>query len=178
MSRDSKQKLMIELIEAVRANQTAVEAMDDSGARAMGVNRTDGRILDVISQVGRVSAGDLAQATGLTTGAVTAAIDRLHAKGYVNRVGDPDDRRRVLIEMTGEAANLAMQIWGPLADIGAPQLEKFTAEEMLAVIRFHRLSREINDKRAAEVRERLANEGFSAHPASESPSPEHPPRPH
>jgi DNA-binding MarR family transcriptional regulator len=37
---------------------------------------------------------------GLTTGAVAALVDRLERSGYVRRLRDADDRRRVLIEPT------------------------------------------------------------------------------
>ncbi|PWU81523.1 MAG: hypothetical protein DLM72_06535 [Candidatus Nitrosopolaris wilkensis] len=47
---------------------------------------------------GAVPAGKLAELTGLTTGAVTAIIDRLEEAGYVRRTGDPKDRRRTIVE--------------------------------------------------------------------------------
>ncbi len=47
---------------------------------------------------GAVPAGKLAELTGLTTGAVTAIIDRLEEAGYVRRTDDPKDRRRTIVE--------------------------------------------------------------------------------
>ena len=81
MKPKKKSDLIEELVEAVRANQVATDKMDEAGTRALGVNRTDGRCLDVIQRAGRVSAGQLAEEAGLTSGAITAAIDRLEAKG-------------------------------------------------------------------------------------------------
>ena len=69
----------------------------------MGVNRTDGRCLDLLEHRGQMSAGELARASGLSTGAITAVIDRLEHAGYAQRVADPADRRRVLIEPTAKA---------------------------------------------------------------------------
>ena len=102
MTRKTKRELVHELVEATRANQVATDKMDDAGSQALGVNRTDGRCLDVIQQTGRISAGELAERAGLTSGSVTAVIDRLEAKGYVRRVADPEDRRKVLLEVTDE----------------------------------------------------------------------------
>ncbi|MGI8505512.1 MAG: MarR family transcriptional regulator [Solirubrobacteraceae bacterium] len=59
------------------------------------MNRTDGKFLDLLDQHGRMSAGQLSQESGLTTGAVTAAIDRLERAGHGQRCADPGDRRRV-----------------------------------------------------------------------------------
>jgi DNA-binding MarR family transcriptional regulator len=47
-----------------------------------------------------MSAGRLAELTGLTTGAVTGIIDRLEESGYVRRADDPKDRRRIIVEPT------------------------------------------------------------------------------
>ena len=53
-------------------------------------------------QTGPITAGELAERTGLTTGAITGVIDRLEKAGFVRRVKDPDDRRRVIIEPLAE----------------------------------------------------------------------------
>lgn len=46
-------------------------------------------------------AGRLGELTGLTTGAVTGVIDRLEKAGYARRTNDPKDRRRTIVEPTG-----------------------------------------------------------------------------
>lgn len=51
------------------------------------------RLLDT----GPITAGRLAEITGLTTGAVTAIVDRLKRAGYLRRERDPGDRRKVVI---------------------------------------------------------------------------------
>jgi len=50
----------------------------------------------------RMAATELADATMLTSGAMTNRIDRLEHKGLVHRLHDPADRRRVLVELTRE----------------------------------------------------------------------------
>lgn len=68
-------------------------------ARRMGVNQTDFECIDVIWLRGRVTAGELAQAVGLTTGAVTGVIDRLEKAGLARRERDPGDRRKVYVSV-------------------------------------------------------------------------------
>ena len=58
------------------------------------------RCLNVIENAGGLTAGELARQVGVTTGAVTGALDRLERAGYARRVPDPGDRRRVRVEVT------------------------------------------------------------------------------
>jgi DNA-binding MarR family transcriptional regulator len=156
--RKSKAELIGELLAAVRANQNATDQMDDAAARGMGVNRTDARCLDYVEQFGPVTAGRLAEAVGLTTGAVTAVIDRLVEKDYLRRVPDPDDRRRVRVEITPKLEERAGRYYGPLAELAFPFLSRFAKEELELIADFLRASTEIVEKRAREVREELAEE--------------------
>jgi DNA-binding MarR family transcriptional regulator len=155
MTRKTKRELVHELVAVTRASQVATDKMDDAGSRALGVNRTDGRCLDVIQQAGRITAGELAERAGLTTGSVTAVIDRLEAKGFVRRVADPEDRRKVLLEVTEAMQHRALELWGPLAHRGIPHLEKLSASEIELLIDYMRFAAELNETRAAEIRAEL-----------------------
>ncbi|MBS1863590.1 MAG: MarR family transcriptional regulator [Actinobacteria bacterium] len=155
MTRKTKAELIRELIETTRANQVATDKMDEAGGRALGVNRTDGRCLDLVDQAGRISAGDLAVAAGLTTGSITAVVDRLEKKGYLRRVPDPGDRRRVLLEVTEEMRERSWEIWGKLSERAAPYLGRLSVAELELLIGHVRLSTELNETRAAEIRAEL-----------------------
>jgi len=65
---------------------------------ALGVSPTDYKCLDLLMQADTTpTAGRLAEMSGLTTGAITGVVDRLEKVGFVRRLRDPDDRRRILI---------------------------------------------------------------------------------
>ena len=68
-------------------------------AQRLGLGATDFYCLNIVSLAGAATAGEIAARTGLTTGATTRLIDRLEAEGYVRRVRDPHDRRRVNVEL-------------------------------------------------------------------------------
>ncbi len=155
MTRKTKPELIVELLTAVRANQNATDQMDDAAARGFGVNRTDARCLDIIEQFGPIAAGRLAEMAGLTTGSVTAVIDRLVAKGYLRRVADPGDRRRVMVELTEELEQLAGRYYGPLAEHAFPLLSGYTNSELELIADFLRTSTEIVERRAREIRAEL-----------------------
>jgi len=72
-------------------------------AERLGVCATDHKAFDFILRSGPVTAGQLAEITGLTTGAITGVIDRLEKAGYVQRVRDAADRRKVLVQSTLDA---------------------------------------------------------------------------
>jgi DNA-binding MarR family transcriptional regulator len=44
-----------------------------------------------------MTAGQLAKATSLTTGAITGIVDRLEKACWARRAADPHDRRRVIV---------------------------------------------------------------------------------
>ncbi len=67
-------------------------------ARKAGFSGTDHKYLGFLLQKGKLTAGELAELTGLTTGAVTGLIDRFEKKGLVVRKPDTLDRRKIFIE--------------------------------------------------------------------------------
>ena len=65
----------------------------------MGVSVTDAKCRSLLLQRGAMTAGELAEVLGVTTGAVTGVIDRLEAAQLVRRSEDPQDRRRVVVQV-------------------------------------------------------------------------------
>jgi DNA-binding MarR family transcriptional regulator len=159
MSRDnpkpSREELLGELNDLVRSSQRATDLTDDLVCQLLGINRTDARCLDILEQRGEMSAGDLAREAGITTGAVTALIDRLAKAGFVQRVADPDDRRRVLVQPTARAKAAGEDLFGPIAGDAARLLARYTKEELGLLVEFHRLGAEVQARHAEFLRERL-----------------------
>jgi DNA-binding MarR family transcriptional regulator len=154
-SRSSKGQGRAQLLQAltneIRAVQSARDRFDDLAARQLGVNRTDLRCLDVVGRRGSVTAGELGREAGLTSGAVTAVLDRLEREGFVRRVRDSRDRRRVVAELTPEARDAAGRIYGPVARDGAVLLERFTDDQLGTVIEFLRIERQLNARLAEHL---------------------------
>src|SRR5213075_2460836 len=67
-----------------------------------GLSESDIETLEQLIDMGATTAGKLSELTGLTSGAVTRVIDRLEQAGFVRRVPDPADRRRVVVELVPE----------------------------------------------------------------------------
>jgi predicted transcriptional regulator len=97
MSRD---KVADRLDRLLRDLSTETVLLHQTIAGRLGLNPTDHKCLGLLVDAGRpVTPGELAALTGLTTGAVTGVVDRLEAHGFVRRTRDPEDRRKVGIEV-------------------------------------------------------------------------------
>ena len=147
---------MAEVITESRINQNAADAMDAAVAEWLGVNRTDVICLDILARLGTVPAGRLAEESRLTTGAVTAVLDRLERAGYVRRLADPSDRRRVLVETSERFRELAEHAWGPVATELLDAGSRFTKEQLDGIRQFLRLGAELSYRRAEELSEEAA----------------------
>jgi DNA-binding MarR family transcriptional regulator len=87
---------------AFREFLTALALHGQAAADAAGLGPTDFYALNLVGAFGPLTAGQLADRTGLTTGATTRLIDRLELAGYVRRSADPTDRRKVVIDLLPE----------------------------------------------------------------------------
>ena len=92
-----RKDLLRQLDETLRKVGAQSVLMSDTVGRLVGLNSTDLECLDLLYLSGPITAGRLAGHTGLTTGAMTAVIDRLERAGFVRRMRDASDRRRVLV---------------------------------------------------------------------------------
>jgi len=152
MSRDKKQDLVDELLHLARAHEAANDAFDEVAREKLGINRTDLRCLNIVDNSGPMTAGRLAELSGLTTAAVTSVLDRLERAGYARRVRDQPDRRQVMVEVTPLLAERATPIWGPLGEEARSTLSRMSAEELRALIDFYRLGIELNERHIGRVR--------------------------
>jgi DNA-binding MarR family transcriptional regulator len=152
MSRENKKELAEELISLARAHEAANDAFDEVACQKLGINRTDLRCLNIVDNQGRMTAGRLAELSGLTTAAVTSVLDRLERSGYARRVRDLEDRRQVFVELTPLLAERAGAIWGPLGEEAMAAMARMSVEELKGVMDFFRLGIELNKRQVERVR--------------------------
>ena len=100
-------------------------------AERQGLAAADVEVLTALSIEGAMTVGAIGELTGLTTGATTRMVDRLEQAGFVRRVADPADRRRVIVEPAGDRASAVVRAFEPvelaarqaLAGLDEPVLE-------------------------------------------------------
>lgn len=150
-----KEDLLHKISSEFRAYQRWVDAADVTVAERLQINCTDLRCLDLLEQNKRLSAGDLAYHMGLTTGAITLVVDRLERAGFVQRVRDTDDRRKVFIKPTARAQRLAFEIYRPLGASYRENIQSYTVAELTLIHEFLQRTREATQ----EFAERLSDGG-------------------
>ncbi|MEM6857600.1 MAG: MarR family transcriptional regulator [Pseudomonadota bacterium] len=106
----------------MRTLQAALEAHDTTVSTSKGIGRSDWACLKLLVQTGVQSPGAIQRALGLTSGSVTALLDRLEKRGLVIRCADPSGRRALLIEPRQEAVRLVKDAAIPLEHL-AKRLE-------------------------------------------------------
>jgi len=97
-SSDPRDELVAAVLRTTRTGSNRSALFSHAVAERLGLASTDLECLDVLLAEGRLTVGRLAELTGLTTGSATRMVDRLEQSGYVKRIADPTDRRRVLVE--------------------------------------------------------------------------------
>jgi DNA-binding MarR family transcriptional regulator len=120
----------------------AVEAvrLGRAFAEHHGLHPTDWNALLAVMQGERVDSpltpGELGERLGLSSGATTAVVDRLERAGYVRRVRDERDRRRLTLHRTGSAVALISAFFDPLEAAMEAIVVGYSGLELAVVRRF------------------------------------------
>lgn len=91
-----------QLTQQMRAIGSRSILYQQSVIKRLNISGNDFISIDLLNELGPMTAGELSKKTGLSTGTITALIDRLEKIGYARREKDPKDRRRVIIVPTYE----------------------------------------------------------------------------
>jgi DNA-binding MarR family transcriptional regulator len=118
-----------------------------------GLSESDIETLEQLMDMGATTAGKLAEITGLTTGAVTRVIDRLEQSGYVRRVPDPADRRRVIVEVVPERVAAVQSTLDRLTDKGAEEIGRYTDAQLALIADFLTKMEAVTREETASLRE-------------------------
>lgn len=120
-------------VAAFRELAFSLDAVDQAAAERLGMGRSDLRCLDVLSQREKVTAGELAQAVGLSPAALSAALRRLQARDYIVRDHAEHDRRTVYVRMTDTAVELTAQSFAAVHALTIDALSDLDPTELTTV---------------------------------------------
>lgn len=147
----SRESLIQDALLAGRESSTASVLLHSVIAERLGLSATDTKTLDVLLRHGPLTAGQLAEHTGLATASVTSLIDRLERRGYVERVRDTADRRRVFVHAKPESlAAFEPHMAGFVKGL-EELLQGYSDEELAAIARFMRAAAELARAEAARL---------------------------
>jgi DNA-binding MarR family transcriptional regulator len=133
MTNTKREQLLEAATQAIYANSTAAVFFHTAIAEHIGLGPTEEKTLLLLSGPEAYTAGDIARHTGLTTASVTDLIDRLERKGFVQRVRDIKDRRRVIVEpdraKLAELADVFNSFQGVFTDL----LDTYSDEQLMII---------------------------------------------
>jgi DNA-binding MarR family transcriptional regulator len=118
-----------------------------------GLSESDIETLEALMEMGASTAGRLGELTGLTSGAITRVIDRLEQAGYVRRVPDPADRRRVIVEVVPEKVAAVKSTLDRVGSASADEIGRYTDAQLTLITDFLTRMEQITRDEATSLRE-------------------------
>ncbi|GAA4229633.1 DNA-binding MarR family transcriptional regulator [Streptosporangium album] len=148
MSRD---QVLAALHEAGREHGNAAVMFHTAISARMGLGMSEEKTLDLLQRLGPLTAGEIAGHSGLAPASVSGLIDRLEHKGFVRRIRDTEDRRRVIVEIRHDS----IAGFGSLFDGFVQGLEglyaTYTDEQLEVILDFLRRSAEVQREATAVI---------------------------
>jgi DNA-binding MarR family transcriptional regulator len=108
----------------------------------LGLTPGEGRTLAHAARAGLVRQNVLAERMGIEAMTVSTYIDRLEAKGLVERMPDPDDRRAKLVRLTEVASEALGSVNAAAASIRADASASIAPDDWAALLRLLRQARD------------------------------------
>jgi DNA-binding MarR family transcriptional regulator len=103
---------------------------------SLGLGASDSQFLTLLRTRGPMTPGQLAVATGLTSGTVTGVIDRLEKASLVRRDRDGEDRRKVLVVPMADAVDRLAPIYAGQGAMLQRVLGRRTSAELEVISSF------------------------------------------
>ena len=148
-----RRRLEGEFLLAMRRAGSVMQLLGAAAADRIGINVTDLNCLNILALRGRMTAGELARATGLTTASITGVLDRLEEAGFVRREKDPGDRRRVLVRLDAERGlRDVAPVFAPIVKAWREAAASYTDEQLETILGFQQRLEEIMRGRLIELR--------------------------
>jgi DNA-binding MarR family transcriptional regulator len=128
--------LLQELENAMRRASAQGTMFAQAVANRAGISSSDMDCMDFLNLEGRMTAGRLAELTGLTTGAITGVVDRLEKAGFVRRERDENDRRKVFIAPVPERIKEIARFYEFMQRAMQKQAERYSDDELKLLLRY------------------------------------------
>lgn len=134
----SREELLRALQHAGRDNSTVTVLLHSAISASAGLGPSEEKALGLLDQYGPLGASEIAARTGLAPASVTNLIDRLEAKGLVQRQREPGDRRRVTVAPTAQVGGAQQAVFGALGSMFGRVLEQYSDQELAVILGFLR----------------------------------------
>ena len=136
----------------IRQLNTAITLAVTAVAQQIGMNASDMQCAEFLVRQGPLTAGQLAELSGLTTGAITGVVDRLERAGWARRENDPADRRRVIIRAVPQDTNAEEGLYDPYTEAMSNLLADYDDQELHFILEFISRLSATNAEIASQIR--------------------------
>ena len=124
------------IILGIREFIAAAIFFNTQAAEKVGIGLTDMQMINMLQLYGPSTPTRLAAWTGLTSGGVTVALDRLEKAGYIRRKSNPDDRRSLLVTLVASRMQKLTGMYEGVERETRRLITKLPQEDLEAVVRF------------------------------------------
>jgi DNA-binding MarR family transcriptional regulator len=143
---------------AMRETSAQSVLFSQAVADRVGMNPTDLESLDILARNGPMTAGRLAEMTGLTTGAITGLIDRLERRGYARRQPHPTDRRSVIVQPLVENAERDLgPAYATMREAMAALMARYSDEDLTTILDFMTRAGTVTAEQIARLRSEVGH---------------------
>ncbi len=131
-----------------------------AAATRAGITVTDIEVIEILDSVGPTTAGQLAELTGLTTGAITGMLNRLEEAGLVRRERDPNDGRRVIVRLVpgNDKMREISAIFATLGTGWNEMVARYDDEQIALLLEFLKRGNELSRREIIQLREAPSGE--------------------
>jgi DNA-binding MarR family transcriptional regulator len=160
-SQEKRAEVLGELTRELRQFNGLGASFFRAAAARLGMTVTDMQVMDLLESTGPATAGQLADLTGLTTGAITGMLNRLEETGLVRRERDPDDGRRVIVrlERDKDDRHKMDSIFASLEKAWNGLASDYDEEQLAFLLEFLKRSNALSRKELVQLREAPEGEG-------------------
>jgi DNA-binding MarR family transcriptional regulator len=129
-------ELLAAVLREVRRMTAQSVLISQAVSERFGLSSSDLECLDLALLSGGATAGEFANVTGLTTGAITGVIDRLERAGYVRREKDPADRRKVIVRARATMTRQIAPVYDSLQREMTALWSRYSDEQLALILDF------------------------------------------
>ncbi len=160
-SQETRAALLGALVREFRQSHALGASFFRAAAARIGMTVTDVQVIDILEASGPMTAGQLAEVTGLTTGAITGMLNRLEEARLVHRERDPTDGRRVIVRLASGQDNLREigTLFDALGKAWEESASQYDDEQVALLLEFLKRSNALSRQELARLQAAPSGEG-------------------
>ena len=162
-TQEKRAEVLGELVRELRQSTGLGASFFRAAASRIGMTVTDMQVIDILESTGPATAGQLADLTGLTSGAITGMLNRLEETGLVRRERDPNDGRRIIVRLERGKDDMYKigPIFASLEKAWDEMASQYDDEQIAFLLEFLKRSNAMSRQEIVQLREAPEGEGGS-----------------